>query len=131
MSSAREGQTATLLPGGQVLVAGGQSPKGPSLASAELYDAASGTFETTGSMLVPRSYQSAVVLKDGRVLVVNGDFGETAEIYDPATGSFLAGPPLAIHGRSEAVALLSDGRVLVAGGDSAGDALASAQIYKP
>jgi N-acetylneuraminic acid mutarotase len=71
---------ATLLPSGQVLVAGGSNADGSSNFSAELYDPSTGTWKSTGSM----SYSHAsplTLLQDGQVLVAN----ETAELYDPAT----------------------------------------------
>ena len=49
MSTAREAHTATLLPSGKVLVAGGDGCCG-FLSSAELYDPATGSWSTTGSM---------------------------------------------------------------------------------
>ena len=52
LTTARVVHTATLLPNGKVLVAGG-SNGGASLASAELYDPAAGTWATTGSLATP------------------------------------------------------------------------------
>ena len=63
--------TATLLPSGKVLVAGGDTLSDP-LSSAELYDPASGTWTPTGSLVTARDYHTATLLPDGRVLVAGG-----------------------------------------------------------
>src|SRR3989442_9366941 len=53
MSMSRNGHTATLLPNGKVLIAGGGT------ATAELYDPATGTFTPTGTMSASRSLHIA------------------------------------------------------------------------
>src|SRR6266513_1089821 len=58
------GHTATLLPNGKVLVAGGGDSNGI-LASAELYDPASGTWSATGSLAAARSVDTATLLATG------------------------------------------------------------------
>ena len=55
LNTARRDQTATLLPSGKVLVAGGYN--GSFLSSAELYDPASGMWSATGSLSGARYYQ--------------------------------------------------------------------------
>src|SRR5579884_3310797 len=55
MLTPRAGGTATLLPGGKVLVAGGLDDDDfESLAAAELYDPGAGTWTATGSLNVAR-----------------------------------------------------------------------------
>src|SRR5205807_2661605 len=61
----------------------------------------------------------AVLLANGKVLVVGGDPGNgpySAEVYDPSTGIFTAtGNPAALLD-TFAATLLPDGKVLIAGG---------------
>ncbi|HKE21884.1 MAG TPA: kelch repeat-containing protein, partial [Bryobacteraceae bacterium] len=105
--------SATLLPSGKVLIAGGYSPSRFSqpVAPAELYDPSTGAFTPTGAMTAARAGHSAILLADGRVLIVGG----LPELYDPSRGSFTrAGAAIPISVLSGAV-LLADGRVLVEG----------------
>jgi hypothetical protein len=78
--------TATLLPNGKVLVAGGAGQNGP-LDSAELYDPSTGSWAAAGNMITGREGHTATLLPDGRVLVA-GSSGEppaSAELYDPGS----------------------------------------------
>ncbi len=68
MAEARTLHTATLLPSGQVLVAGG----GNENSTAEVYDPATGTFSITGGMEIGRSGHTATLLPNGSVLVAGG-----------------------------------------------------------
>src|SRR5438105_13868270 len=63
LNTARHGHTATLLPNGKVLVAGGFN--GSALASAELYDPASGGWTATGSLITARHSHTATMLPNG------------------------------------------------------------------
>src|SRR5260221_679233 len=91
MSSSRAAHTATLLQSGQVLVAGGNTTGAGVeviLASAELYNPATGTWTTTGSMTTPRLNQMATLLPNSQVLVAGGiDTGDipiaSAELFTP------------------------------------------------
>lgn len=86
--AARLTHSATILPGGLVLVAGGLDADISPLSSAELYDPGSDTWSTTGSLNTARGSHSATRLEDGRVLAAGGAGAEgnldSAELYSPA-----------------------------------------------
>jgi large repetitive protein len=136
MAEDRRNHTATLLPDGRVLVVGGGQDSGMtmwavadrSLATAEIWDPATGLFSPTGPMADARQLHSATVLADGRVLVVGGsvrqeDESETgvasAEIWDPASGLFTPAGSLVVERSGHTATLLADGRVLIVGSGSA------------
>jgi N-acetylneuraminic acid mutarotase len=140
LHTARWNHSATLLQNGEVLVAGGESFSGTTtntFASAELYDPATGTWTTTGSLHTARYEQTATLLTNGQVLVAGGNTGvfvglASAELYDPATGTWKTTGSMRTVRRGHTMTLLANGQVLVAGGaDSAGTYLASAELYDP
>ena len=88
MSVARAHPTATPLPDGTILVAGGVPDTGattPSTTSADIFNPTTGTFAPTGAMSAQREYAAAVMLPNGYALVSGGDDGvttaSTQEIY--------------------------------------------------
>jgi large repetitive protein len=95
MNTGRNVHTATLLRNGEVLVTGGLSAATggySTLASAELYDAATGTWRTTDAMNQTRAAHVATLLLDGQVLVTGGIEAQngfttailaSAELYRP------------------------------------------------
>jgi hypothetical protein len=80
--------TATLLPSGAVLVIGGFNGE-VGVASAELFDAATGVWTPTEGLHEGRFQHTATLLPDGSVLVAGGslfpgsDALGSAEIYIP------------------------------------------------
>src|SRR5207245_8581076 len=87
------GHTATLLPGGKVLVSGGIVSGATYLSSAELYDPVSGTWAPTCSMSMGRYRHRATLLPNGKVLVVGAaGIPSTAELNAPPTGRCLKPP---------------------------------------
>jgi len=135
LNAARDGHTATLLPNGLVLIAGGNDGSSylQSLASAELYDLGAGTFTATASMVAPRAGHTATLLSNGTVLIAGGDNGEpeNAELFDPRVGTFASTGGIAESRSNHTATLLSNGTVLVAGGAGSVGDLASAELYDP
>ena len=137
LATARRSHTATLLPNGKVLVAGGEDNSFNLLTNAELYDPASGTWTTTGSLITAREFHTATLLANGKVLVVAGvtdSLGTTsaaAEVYDPASGVWTATGSLGTGRDQHTATLLPNGKVLVAGGynNDTVTSLASAELY--
>jgi hypothetical protein len=137
--------TATLLPDGRVLIAGGYGANYSVSKLAELYDPATGKFTRTGSLYTARGAAQAVLLPDGRVLVMGGAqvsrtlsevILNSSEIYDPATGKFSKAATMETPRTDFSATMLTDGKVLVAGGaDVAGESgtrlLDSAELYNP
>jgi len=118
LATARYFHTATLLPNGKVLVAGGAIGYTP-LASAELYDPATGTWTATESLHTARFFHTATLLPNGKVLVAGGagnGYLASAELYDPATETWTATGSLHTARDLHTATLLPNGKVLVAGG---------------
>jgi hypothetical protein len=123
MGTARNFHTATLLPDGTVLVAGGLG-----LSSAEKYDPGTAEFTPTkGSMSVARSGHTATLLTTGpnagKVLITGGQANigsaaySTAELFDPGTETFtLTAGNMSVARTGHNATLLSDGTVLITGG---------------
>jgi hypothetical protein len=136
MTIARRYHTATLLPNGKVLIAGGNNAPYSFLNTADIYDPATGTFTATaGNMTSARSRHTTTLLPNGKVLIVGGWNGSsylnTAEVYDPTIGTFTATTGSMTSARQDLTAtLLPNGKVLIAGGDQGG-ALNIAEVYDP
>ncbi|MFZ0928578.1 MAG: kelch repeat-containing protein, partial [Syntrophobacteraceae bacterium] len=122
LNTARAYHTATLLPSGMVLVAGGTVNVGSSvLSSCELYDPSTGTWTPTGNLNTARAYDTATLLTNGKVLVAGGLDENNAslsscEIYDPSTGVWTATASLHTARAFHTATLLAGGDVLATAG---------------
>src|SRR5580698_3355648 len=91
-----------------------------------------GTFTAVGSMATARSFHTATLLMDGRVLIAGGQISSASafsstEIYDPVKQIFTPSGNMTTARSGHTATLLPDGRVLMVGGDAAG----STEIYDP
>lgn len=123
----RVGATATALPSGKVLIAGGTDSTGTPTNTAEVFDPATGTTAAThNNMSSPRALHSATLLGDNTVLIAGGatdntaDLTNSADIYDPVANTFTATGPMLEALGAHTAALLDTGsltgQVLIAGG---------------
>lgn len=128
-----DGNTATLLPNGDVLVVSG------SIAAA--YNPKSNRWSLTPGLREPALIpHTATPLPSGKVLVLGGCAQRPAfgcgrfappEVFDPATNSWSQAAPMQ-HGREAySATLLRNGRVLVAGGFGSESVVASSELYDP
>lgn len=160
MHIARENFSATLLPNGNVLVAGGDNGHQPfvhALASAEIYNPKTGRWKLTSSMHTARFNQHMMLLSNGKVLVTGGDDGAgyqssngnplclckhataSTELYNPVTGTWSSTG--AMHDARDlfmAVAIPNaSGDILATGGISCDTStgtcliLSSTEVYSP
>ena len=147
LTAHRFAHTATLLQNGRVLVAGGfgdtsdcQDMGVQAQNTAELYDAATGSFTKTGNMGTPRGGHTATLLMNGTVLVTGGgDQGgggmgpASAELYNSSTGSFTPTGSMAVARLRHTATLLQNGKVLIVGGVplNSSNPTSTAEVYDP
>jgi Galactose oxidase, central domain len=129
MSFARRMHRATRLASGKVLITGGRNGTG-TLATAELFNPATGIFIRTGNMRIARASHTATLLANGQVLITGGTNSTgtlaTAELFNPATGTFTRTGSMLTARVGHTATLLGNGKVLVAGGGTA-----KAELFNP
>ncbi len=145
MNVKRTQHSATRLGGGGlILIVGGLDQNGDPLASAELFNPATGVFTALAASLATARYgHAAIVTSNGAVFLIGG-FGAGAaylasvEVFSPGsrpetTGTFAtASTGLSSARANMRAALMADGRILITGGADSGDAaLNLAEIYAP
>src|SRR5437016_7862317 len=136
LNQPRAEHTATLLTNGTVLIAGGRDAAGQPLASAEIFDPATGGYRLLASPLpAPVWGHTATRLDDGTVLIAGGQRGaryrRAAQLFDPTSDTFAALTPMSTPRGRHTATLLRDGRVVVIGGTDGVGPLASLEIYDP
>ena len=141
MTMPRASHTATTLPDGRVLIAGGCTTDGcggtPEGGRSEFYDPTVGRFTPGPNMVQARGGHTATRLGDGRVLYAGGypDEGRpplrSLEMFDPTTNQFTQVGQMTSGRGSHTATLLRDGRVLLVGGVDSRQALSTAEVFDP
>lgn len=138
LNYARAHHSATMLPNGNVLIAGGIGPNGQIEDRAEIFDSESQVFKALKHPFTPRAYHTSTLLTDGRVLIAGGittkrNALSKAELWDYKTETSST-----IHARLSSArhkhkaTLLADGSVALEGGeDSVGNGLNNVEIFDP
>ena len=140
MTEERASHTATLLPDGRVLIAGGFR-KMPGredeiyTSGAELFDPRTNRFSATGEMAYARGGHTATLLRGGTLVLIAGGWNlmgviSSAELYDPASEKFTTIGSMTMRRGGCTATLLNDGRVLICGGTGR-DVTASAELFDP
>jgi len=130
LNDARDSHTATVLPNGDILVAGGEDASQIGTTSVEVLSAATGTFSVKTSLSSGRLYHTATLVPNGDVFVTGGlhyspSFAilSSSEIFDPLfatpTPAVLASP-LENHTATPVSGVFLTNSVLIAGGDTGG-----------
>ncbi|MEO7265592.1 MAG: kelch repeat-containing protein [Ferruginibacter sp.] len=136
MAVARESHTATLLNNGNVLITGGHRDRRENVkiySSCEIFDIKTNQFSLTGNMQIARHKHDAVLLADGKVLIIGGSdqrdsrgVYSSAEIFNLNTSQFNSLTASLIYPRYKHKAtsvLLPDNNVFIGGGSD------QAEIY--
>ncbi|MHC1725927.1 MAG: Kelch repeat-containing protein [Syntrophobacteraceae bacterium] len=135
----RIAHTASLLPNGQVLLAGGYNWRDFYLSGCELYDPSNGSWSDTGSLGTARGGHTATLLPNGKVLAAGGtewhngagSYHSGCELYTPSAAEWTETGSLRTARYYHTATLLPSGKVLVVGGDNAEGILFSCELYDP
>jgi hypothetical protein len=145
LHQSRIAHSATLLPDGRVLVAGGSTDQPPHFAdvdthTAEIYDPATGTWTQTAPMIHARTSFPAVLTAEGHVMAIGGSIDTGSDVagltfcetYDPTTDQWTPADPIGTPAQgsnsglarvfAQAVAL-DDSSILLTGGHQGGPLL--------
>ncbi|WP_413568370.1 Kelch repeat-containing protein [Bdellovibrio sp. HCB117] len=132
--------TATLLKDGRVIVMGGRTTNTNVLTtsnysnSVEIYNPATNVWTSATAMSAARAYHSAVLLKNGKILIVGGRNTATlltTALYNPSSNSWAAGQSLTKSRKDHTATLLPDGKVVIIGGVDGATELTDTTIFDP
>ena len=93
LATARYSHTATLLPSGKVLIAGGRTSATGYSNSSELFDPAGNNWSDAGILATARGLHSATLLSSSKVLIAGGynsSYLDSAELYTSAAAIQIA-----------------------------------------
>lgn len=119
-SGARQSHSATLLPDGRVLIAGGIQA-GVAVSYVDIYDPVRNTWTAAPNMREARCGHAAIPLSTGAVMVIGGNCGwpdqsSANEMYEPWANRWVPAGSLSVpRGMIQAV-LLPDGSIFAPGG---------------
>ena len=123
-----------LVPNGQVLVSGGSSNGSAqgAVASAEMFNPATGTFSSLPPMHVARFLPLGTFLPNGQALIVGGanssGWLSNAEIFDPNTSSFTLQEMNSGHGRGT-ISWLGNYTLVAGGVDALNVVIPTAELF--
>ncbi|MCZ6690407.1 MAG: hypothetical protein O7H41_12450, partial [Planctomycetota bacterium] len=122
-------RSITLLPSGDVLIAGGIKNQVSVKFDMELYRHATETFSTLPALERARGGHTATLLPNGLVLIAGGGTN-TAEVYDwVLEDSTLLSSTMATARSGHSATLSGDGRLLIAGGEDGGGSFSSTEWF--
>lgn len=137
MTIPRYEHTATTLPDGKILIAGGDVPK---LGLTEIYDPRTGTFTSSAAMSRRRANHTATLLPNGKVVIAGGDDSSdplveahnptrSVEVFDPALGTFDPIGNMVVQRSHHTATLLPSGEILFAGGLGRGAPWTTVEVH--
>jgi len=132
---ARMLHTASALPDGRILVAGGVGSGNRALSSVQIYDPIQDVWTDAAPMEGARFQHAATVLSTGQVLVIGGLYRSSTpraagEIYDPGADRWSPAPSMLVPRYGHTLTALADGQIIVTGGSNL-TPLSSVEIYLP